>query len=433
MNAFQSKVCNIDVQPEVFYLAFNINNVPIEPEPYFVISKSKDGKVLSEYKDDVWDLEPYKTTVTGNSKIYFKKWYEDDSEIKTLIVKELKWLMFFLIYIATPLGRNGASKSVGSLVSNATVLISISKLCVKENLSLIHALESEKWIKNNLDSISIKSNSLLPSFLAAIVSAGFNKCKVKPLSSKFIKSILDKNSNKISNQTVVIPTRIYSAILQDLDDFILEFVEHKEAIFKLIKKVHKNPLYARGTTGQRVRIKKLNLSIDEVTIQPDFISAAKKLSLNELFSKHNVDALHKLSRYLTLVQYKCKLKIHAYTGMRSNEAYSLNYNCIDNDVLLDSNMVYISGETTKLTGTRKVTRWLMPKEAVNAINVCKDIIKLISSYKGFDSNEMPLFCSIAHLGWASCKKIENPKAVNHFNNVVLHAHLLSSFIKLIWF
>ena len=83
--------------------AFDINKIRQD----FVISRDKNGKVLSSYKDNVWNLRTYASNPSQHGIIDF------ENRIESSNISDVKKLMFLLIVFGS--GRNGSQYSVETL------------------------------------------------------------------------------------------------------------------------------------------------------------------------------------------------------------------------------------------------------------------------------------------------------------------------------
>src|SRR5690606_24522292 len=89
--------------PEKTEAPDTIDNIPhtgIDPD--FVISRSRDGEVLSRFKDDVWDYRPYGAI----SPFYLASWWGDISEgpmdeLARKITDEIKTLHWMTAFETT--------------------------------------------------------------------------------------------------------------------------------------------------------------------------------------------------------------------------------------------------------------------------------------------------------------------------------------------
>lgn len=75
---------------------FDINEIRQD----FIISRDKDGKILSLYKDNVWNLKTYVSNPSQHGIIDF------ENRIESSNISDVKKLMFLLIVFGS--GRNGS-------------------------------------------------------------------------------------------------------------------------------------------------------------------------------------------------------------------------------------------------------------------------------------------------------------------------------------
>ena len=117
---------------------FNINEV----KKNFIISRNKEGKVLSLYGDHVWNLKTYISNPTQHGIINFEK------RIESKNIADAKKLMFLLIVFGN--GRNGSQYSVETLGHYFNdVIMPISKFAIKSNKYINEIFQNEKSALRN--------------------------------------------------------------------------------------------------------------------------------------------------------------------------------------------------------------------------------------------------------------------------------------------
>lgn len=85
----------------------NTDNFDVEDiRENFVISRTIDGEVLSRYKDNIWDLRPYRSNPSQHGILNF-------SRLNTISIAEAKQLIFLILIFGS--GRSGSQYSVETL------------------------------------------------------------------------------------------------------------------------------------------------------------------------------------------------------------------------------------------------------------------------------------------------------------------------------
>ncbi|MCX7121627.1 MAG: hypothetical protein NTZ67_07660 [Gammaproteobacteria bacterium] len=394
------------------------------PNSDFVISRKADGSILSRYGDDTWLLWPYRNTPRRISALNF---LDFPSKIKD----DIKWVLFILIYIAD-IGRV-STLSLGSLAHYMILLKNLGLFSHEKKTTPCEVLGSEFLLRKYVDYL-ISHGKTFTSFVALLTqlfSIGVKLTGIQVINENTIGDIriLYGYHFKARRQHAVIPTRIYSHLISQYWNTIDIFNDNQEKITRLIKSCIANPAYGRCYMVQR----RFGYRIQNYL--PSFEEAAKAHKLTELFFKYKVRGVNQLSRFLAQIQYTCKELIHAYSGMRDNEALSLKIDCLHVEKNKRGDIVHLLGETSKLVGQRKTTAWVTSIEIKKAVDVAKSIAKLILDYKGFDPEKTPLFVSVSYFSFTCGEPpILDEISVNHtFDKKRNHAHHLidCNFIKIL--
>ena len=115
--------------------AFDINKIRQD----FVISRDKNGKVLSSYKDNVWNLKTYASNPSQHGIIDF------ENRIKSSNISDAKKLMFLLIVFGS--GRNGSQYSIETLGHYFNdVIVPLSDFSIKLNKYINEIIENENYL-----------------------------------------------------------------------------------------------------------------------------------------------------------------------------------------------------------------------------------------------------------------------------------------------
>lgn len=365
------------------------------PDENFIISRTKTGQVLSRFGDDHWDLSPYTEHSRATRIIYFKKVLPDVPESK-VILREYKWIMFILIFISN-YGRAGFL-SVSTICRHSVVVSFIVRYCFLRKITIHNLFCDEGQMRRFFNSPNAEKQT--ERVLAIIRSIG----NVDKNISGF--DIIDNATQLFSRraprdrskQTVIIPSRIFSAIISSCHDWLNEFIPVKDRFLELVKKAHDSKAYARSINRQRTNVPGIKI------LEDDFQRACHSLGLSSYVSRKGIHDLHDISRHLRTIQYTCKLLIHIYTGMRDNEVSSLKYDCFHKETSINGRVYRIVGETTKLVGVRKAARWITSQEIEPAINVVKQISKIIAECMSINDDNHILFLPVSNLAFSPSSK-----------------------------
>ncbi|MGR6781812.1 hypothetical protein ACU5B6_20160 [Moritella viscosa] len=279
---------------------------------------------------------------------------------------------------------------------------------------------TEVWLKKHILKLSLGKIKKVVSLLELFRACGEDKCGVKPITKKFINELrIYVKKNNIKKQTPVIPTRIYSDLIRHLEVFIKNYYEHENSILGFLSDVLNNPFYARNKNSHGDIKKRLCGDTLFSKKVPEFKDAVEKHDLVDVFHKYKIDSTKSLGSFIFVIQNVVRILVHIYTGMRRNEVLSLKYNCCLEEVTPDGKVLRVIGDTTKLTGNRKVERWLICPDAINYIECCRRLTLCYANSIESSPENFPLFTSfgflvstksesgVANFAGKSCLKVLN--------------------------
>ncbi len=328
------------------------HNTIIPPEN-FVISRKRNGDILSIYSDDSWDLSPYSTNPTNSSKIKFKNRINDPK-----IEQEAKRLIFLLLSLGK--GVAGSSYSVATIIGYATFCIfPISLFALNKKLTINNVLSNTDLLLEFTNSSFTNKTYLYRfygflGFMSSIDNnlSGFeyeeNKKFLSQLKLK-IKSVPEQ-----FNQTSIIPLRIFSESL-------------------------------------KLRWQQIDLISCNIGLFIDFLEYKKQADFDNIKLIFKIKNKLKFQKYLREIQGTCKHLIHAYTGMRSSEVMNLKVNS-----LKEENHTYrIFSTTSKLEGRYKKVSWITSKEIKKVIQLLESLN--VIAYKKYNIPKEYQYLFINHL------------------------------------
>lgn len=361
-------------------------NLPAKPRPEFVISRSKTGEVLSIYSDDIWDFRPYLGAGdSGNARMIF-------NFCKGSLREDSKWIMFILLYVAN--SQRGLGLSISTLMGYLKVIRATSGFCEKHQINIKELFDSEKQMTKFIN--SLKTRNLLhnlSSVLSHLLSipsevSGF---KISVL-TKYEVLKLKLNNTGQNNQHPVIPPKVFSGLISELNFFIDLIYEQKDDLFAFLDQIMSSEKFARSASMQ------CKLKLRKKDFGPHFPEASEMYNLSELFKNYEITNLPKFSIFLIRLQHAARILIHIYTGMRHSEALSLMLDSLS-QANSDGLKVYkLSGQTSKLVGQKKNVSWVTSKEILKSYEIAEQLSQRVGSHIGIDRDKTPIFISLAYLG-----------------------------------
>lgn len=397
------------------------------PSNNFVVSRTTEGAPLSFYGDDAWDLAAYKRTPIGTGTINFCSWVGTKNRATEENILIFKWLIIIVTYMPG-IDERRSHITVGSIVSYASMLRAILKEIENEEIKLLGVLESEKLIAKYVTKIDGKNLKLLSALLSRLMKLGEEKTGIKPVGKKLIASIrcLGREATSAYRQTAVIPSRIYSEIINSLISNIDYIVAHQDKLLSFLEKTLRDKCFGRYPTVQRKYFSRYG----RTEYSPEFKEAAAIYGLSDLFKAHSVTSLLGLCSFIKLTQNQVKLLIHALSGMRKSEAYSLRCDCLVVDHSLSPKITYLVGHTTKFTSRPKLVRWIVSSQVIDGVELCKKIAEVASKACGSkaDDSSRSLFTNITPSTFS--KDEYDPTAVSNLEHSNLRkTKALESFVE----
>lgn len=376
------------------------------PSDDFVVSRNRDGSVVSTYGQIAWDLSAYHPE--GKSIVLnFCFWNSGEiNPSRRQLSYEIRHIIFLLIWV-----RDRAPLSLGTLQNYLTVLRALAKYA--ENLSsqirdiLIDEKHLWSFIETQCSGWAIETmGSLLP----LLVSLGKEQLGFDIVGDKQLKAIrsLGQKYRTSLKQHAPIPTRIYSQIIAQLLKELAEWEEVSDDVLSVLQSCGSDPRMGRCVEGQAAISKRKGLG---KTLLPTFSQLASTKCLNYFDINSREPTVKNLSALISEIQTTIKLTIQTFTGMRDDEALSLPYHCIEETVANGKTHYIVLGRTTKLNnGKAKRTRWVTNQDGYRAIKLAQQIADVIFGAFGITAKKTtariadhPLFVSVSYLDLAGGK------------------------------
>lgn len=374
----------------------------ISPAPDIIISQNG-SVVVSRYKDDHWDLNPYSTSPNKEPIFSFPrilKIRNSEGTLERKIIDEMKSFLILLLYVYRG-GRFGRI-SVQTFRRHFYSIAKIGRFCIKINKEDKYDFMRIRDVFSNarMFHIFLSENPDIKSNRAMIDTINtFRTVSQKHLGFKVANIKLDEKSARNHHQHPVIPAGIYLTLVNKLSDEINFFVTQSNRLVNFISEFNEVSVGKAHHTQKSFGLNKNKYRLTT----PELI---KKHQLTELFSeKYKSSTIIKVIGALMRMQYICLHTIILYTGMRISEALNMPFNCISEEILTpeiidDSdgsisiesetiNVIYsqkmnniinkkdlvfnIDSYTTKFTGIKEHASWLANEDVIKAIRVLQAI------------------------------------------------------------
>lgn len=375
-----------------------------EARPFadFVLCRDIDGNPTAVYGHDAWDFNPYRLSGNTMSKFRFDLLLEGEFQAeRRALVDEAKYLLFCIQYFAKA-GHTGTI-GVSTLYGYYVVFRAAIVYCLSLNsnpfvgiITLSELFSNKRYLTNFLttrdgDSFQKRTRSICK-HLSYI---GQDKIGFKSFTD--LEIIL-----KDSNQTPVIPTRLYLLFISHITEN-LEALEGKLDRLPDFLSNFSDDFYARSHDWQ-----KSNKVGGKAYWRPNMVQALTDYGLDEVFSGElAVSDTNTLSSALKAIQYRMRHVLNLYTGMRNQEVMRMPYGCLDEEkiseehhddegnLIVQSRVIKLISTTTKFSGYRQSAAWYAAPEAEKAIKILQLIAKGLAKIHGTDLNECDLFLNPA--------------------------------------
>lgn len=358
---------------------FDINEIRQD----FIISRDKDGKILSLYKDNVWNLKTYVSNPSQHGIIDF------ENRIESSNISDVKKLMFLLIVFGS--GRNGSQYSVETLGHYFNdVMVPLSKFALENKTTITKIIENNillnSYINNKCSNLG--KVQCLSSTLVFLDNLSNRSTQINFQRNKDIFKLLKSKINDFSaeyHQTSIIPSRILAESIRHRWIQIEEIETNLTNLIKFLDMCIESERFASSET----MINKYKWDCNK-TLQ--WKEAINFYQLNNLFKKYSLKNRINFKGFITKIQGTCKHLLHAYTGMRNGEMLNTQSNCLES-VPTNSGICRIISTTSKFTGTNQNAKWVTSKEVERIIFILRSINQVIAKHYNLNLNDLPLFLS----------------------------------------
>lgn len=356
---------------------FDINNIRQD----FVISRDKDGKILSFYRDNVWNLRTYISNPSQHGIINF------ETRIKFKNINDAKKLMFLLIVFGS--GRNGSQYSVETLGHYfSDVIVPLSDFSIKLNKYINEIFENENYLSKYIRDYCTTRIKIqdLSSFLIFLDRLNNEITNINYKRSKNIFNILaqkKKYFDSLINQTEIIPSRI---LAESIKQRWVQIEEVENSLTNLIRFLERY-IETKRFAAAKVMIEHFKWNCNKTL---PWEKAVEKYNLGSIFSKYEVRNRRCFQGFITKIQGTCKHLLHAYTGMRNGEMLSTMSNCLES-IPTNSGICRIISSTSKFTGTNKNSKWVTSKEIERIIFILRSINLVVAKQYNIVIDNLPLF------------------------------------------
>lgn len=388
----------------------------------FVVSRSKDGAILSVYGDIVWNLLPYSRVSMSRHKLRFNGWHPKKDESNPLvrsITEQLKQIMLCEIY------QSDIFISVSTVQARFHVWSKIAKNLILQGKCFATASDEEHlpFIKRELLNRPSFGQLILPRIRFSQVNLPNKIANFSFLSSRAYDVIHKAGAIAVatykkeqSKQTTVVPSRIYGEMIVTTTEFIDDFNLNSGKLFRFLSHCNVNPAYGRSIGRQTEAIKKMiengtypdaeNVIRDSrgfiwwqkfERFEHGFDEAIKHYGLDDYFDKYDIRKFNDIRKLLTDVHRAANINISIFTGARQSEVASLPAGCLSTIKLDGEEHVLISGYSSKMQQTITDSEWVADTSTKSAVQAARDVTAYVCKCNNieFNNDTIPLFLKVA--------------------------------------
>ena len=347
----------------------------------FIVSRDINGDTISRIRDDVWDFSTYSIISIYQDKINFRG-------LKPQHRKTAKNLI--LILLVSGSGNNSSQLSVSTLYAYFNSVIKpLCQFSDQNNIELKEVLYSEKLIlrflyNNRKDTIKLRFLARLLKYLCL----GYNMIhSIECIFTNEIKNFVEysrKKNEENTEQTLLIPSRIYLYGIKKRWEHIDIIHQHIDSLCSFFEQF----LLNRAFGSSKAMISKYDLAPNEHVKWNDAVS---QFQLSKLFNLYEVKNRRSFAQFLSLIYSTCFHQLLTYSGMRRNEALSLNNNCLMTTITDSGTVLKLLGKTTKLTPSFEETSWITSSESETIVRLLNKLNQLITKIYEVDYDTFPLF------------------------------------------
>lgn len=366
----------------------------------FIISRNVDGKPLSYFKDDSWNLKPY----GARNNLNFNSWHKNtDDELSKQITIEIKTISWFLLF--TP-SINKAAVKPNTFRAYINVLYCLAKIGYRLGVTLEFAHTSTKFqvafkssLVNSFEGISFPKNhigNMLSKFHFLVNHHDTNKVfkwKIVPEEElEYISGLARKHIRKAAKnakQTPLIPSRILSNFLINTETRIKKVESMLNEIEIFFQEIYSKPfLFCDSHDQYKSNVKRIqrtdraiyeNWSIDKnhSLSREDTII---KFGMQKFLDEFNIGLkITYFKGFLSSIQSLCALIVLAYSGMRLSELEVIPFDCYEEiEIKGFGKISCIYSHTRKMVKSNysKKLIWASSHQAKNAIFIAQRIAKI---------------------------------------------------------
>lgn len=373
----------------------------------FVISRSPEGTIISRYQDDAWNMKMY--DAQSRCTYNFVSWIKDASHpMANVISNEMKRIQIARMYLY----RN--ARKPNSI--NMNPLRKLAHLAMSNGISLSNLFNDMNHNRILLQSYAELSPGPMSDLLKLVtelytIRSRHSDFTLAPINYSIVERMqaisggaASRNTN--TEQTKLIPSRLYAALIVSLNAELDDFNSAANEIVNLYKRRKSDSLFALSASTYRSYKGAIG-----------WTDAITHLGLDSIFGKRSITNWINLLGYLGETQCTAKYWIHLFTGMRSNEVRHLPADTYQTIKAGGTDVTILRGYTSKLAGGNHAsTFWItssIVEKAIIAARHIGTIAALLNDYDDANLSQYLLFPALSPRGSSMRTLGSAPLSVQH--------------------
>lgn len=373
-------------------------------DPDYVIARDKEGKVLSQFKHNIWDLRVYGAQCTFN----FESWWDAKTQgpMDTLARKltdEIKTICWLCIFETTT--NAGRSRGISYLHKLMAILKAIAKMAYRLGIPLSEAENNPQFqVALRISIANTDKGFATPSSIMSLLQdvAFWNQlktieCNVARLVPEadltdLFKLLEHKDGieQALKEHHPLIPTRLFGKIIAGAQERLKAAELYLPQLEAYINAVNSDPRLCANRAidyaKNRIRVKKLHPNCAFQTwreAKAQSLSTAETLErfgLTSYAEQVGLKNLKSIDGHIANLQVLCIFLIHAFSGMRTSEVKVMPFNPIVNSAAkgFGDLPVFVS-HLQKFTQRGNYSRplvWATSKEGLYAVSIAQQLSRL---------------------------------------------------------
>lgn len=356
------------------------------PDDTHIMSRKRDGSVLSYYGSDVWDFRAYRPGgYAGNVRINF-------NSIDKNMIADAKWLIFMIIYHSS-----GNRIKPSTLSTYFKGIRSLSRFAIKTHQTLIGVISKERLLVSYLRTKPAKSTLCsVKAIQYHLMNIGSEISGICGVNQRLI-SLTSLANHKAGNykQYPVIPNRLLQNLIDDLEEFFRIWASKESELYAFITDMANSRCYARqiGTQKKHGRSQ---------PYLPTFGEAIRIHNLEDFASRFGLEKSRDISGFINKTQHAIQTIVSIFTGMRRGEVQKLNKGSLS-DERDQEGPILVNGITSKLDSQDEKAQWISCSKIIVPMRIAEKLSDIIISSAKAPLVGRPLFPGVSYLGFACAK------------------------------